>query len=173
MGGPDATPNLWKQPFSAVRASGGYPGNDGTDSVGNIERPARLGVQFSGTQWTPIQESDKSTYKMRDFGDNDNNVNTKSNIITVWANIKCHRPSTLWVNTFNDIFGTFIGHHKNLQKIVLLRWDIQFVFSCQMDGWWSDDSCVYISHCFYVYFTLHPNALQVQQCMWKMTNFLL
>ena len=28
MGGPDATPNLWKQPFSAVRASGGYPGND-------------------------------------------------------------------------------------------------------------------------------------------------
>ena len=28
MGGPDATPNLWKQLFSAVRASGGYPGND-------------------------------------------------------------------------------------------------------------------------------------------------
>ena len=27
MGGPDATPNLWKQLFSAVRASGGYPGN--------------------------------------------------------------------------------------------------------------------------------------------------
>ena len=27
MGGPDATPDLWKQPFSAVRASGGYPGN--------------------------------------------------------------------------------------------------------------------------------------------------
>ena len=27
-GGPDATPNLWKQPFSAVRASGGYPGNE-------------------------------------------------------------------------------------------------------------------------------------------------
>ena len=27
-GGPDATPDLWKQPFSAVRASGGYPGND-------------------------------------------------------------------------------------------------------------------------------------------------
>ena len=27
-GGPDATPNLWKQLFSAVRASGGYPGND-------------------------------------------------------------------------------------------------------------------------------------------------
>ena len=26
-GGPDATPNLWKQLFSAVRASGGYPGN--------------------------------------------------------------------------------------------------------------------------------------------------
>ena len=26
-GGPDATPNLWKQPFSAVRASWGYPGN--------------------------------------------------------------------------------------------------------------------------------------------------
>ena len=26
--GPDATPDLWKQPFSAVRASGGYPGND-------------------------------------------------------------------------------------------------------------------------------------------------
>ena len=26
-GGPDATPDLWKQPFSAVRASGGYPGN--------------------------------------------------------------------------------------------------------------------------------------------------
>ena len=25
--GPDATPNLWKQLFSAVRASGGYPGN--------------------------------------------------------------------------------------------------------------------------------------------------
>ena len=25
--GPDATPDLWKQPFSAVRASGGYPGN--------------------------------------------------------------------------------------------------------------------------------------------------
>ena len=24
---PDATPDLWKQPFSAVRASGGYPGN--------------------------------------------------------------------------------------------------------------------------------------------------
>ena len=23
----DATPDLWKQPFSAVRASGGYPGN--------------------------------------------------------------------------------------------------------------------------------------------------
>ena len=23
----DATPNLWKQLFSAVRASGGYPGN--------------------------------------------------------------------------------------------------------------------------------------------------
>ena len=28
MGGPDATPNLWKQLFSEVRASGGYPGND-------------------------------------------------------------------------------------------------------------------------------------------------
>ena len=28
-GGPDATPDLWKQPFSAVRASGGYPGNAG------------------------------------------------------------------------------------------------------------------------------------------------
>ena len=28
MGGPDATPNLWKQLFSAVRASGGYPGNE-------------------------------------------------------------------------------------------------------------------------------------------------
>ena len=28
MGGPDATSDLWKQPFSAVRASGGYPGND-------------------------------------------------------------------------------------------------------------------------------------------------
>ena len=28
MGGPDATPDLWKQPFSAVRASGGYPGNE-------------------------------------------------------------------------------------------------------------------------------------------------
>ena len=27
MGGPDATSDLWKQPFSAVRASGGYPGN--------------------------------------------------------------------------------------------------------------------------------------------------
>ena len=27
MGGADATPNLWKHPFSAVRASGGYPGN--------------------------------------------------------------------------------------------------------------------------------------------------
>ena len=27
-GGPDATPYLWKQLFSAVRASGGYPGND-------------------------------------------------------------------------------------------------------------------------------------------------
>ena len=27
MGGPDATPYLWKEPFSAVRASGGYPGN--------------------------------------------------------------------------------------------------------------------------------------------------
>ena len=27
MEGPDATPYLWKQPFSAVRASGGYPGN--------------------------------------------------------------------------------------------------------------------------------------------------
>ena len=27
MGGLDATPDLWKQPFSAVRASGGYPGN--------------------------------------------------------------------------------------------------------------------------------------------------
>ena len=26
-GGADATPNLWKHPFSAVRASGGYPGN--------------------------------------------------------------------------------------------------------------------------------------------------
>ena len=26
-GCPDATPYLWKQPFSAVRASGGYPGN--------------------------------------------------------------------------------------------------------------------------------------------------
>ena len=26
-GGPDATPYLWKQLFSAVRASGGYPGN--------------------------------------------------------------------------------------------------------------------------------------------------
>ena len=26
-GGPDATPDLWKQPFSMVRASGGYPGN--------------------------------------------------------------------------------------------------------------------------------------------------
>ena len=26
-GGPYATPNLWKQLFSAVRASGGYPGN--------------------------------------------------------------------------------------------------------------------------------------------------
>ena len=25
---PDATPDLWKQPFSAVRASGGYPGNE-------------------------------------------------------------------------------------------------------------------------------------------------
>ena len=30
MGGPDATPNLWKQLFSAVRASGGYPGNVAT-----------------------------------------------------------------------------------------------------------------------------------------------
>ena len=28
MGGPDATPDLWNQPFSAVRASGGYPGNE-------------------------------------------------------------------------------------------------------------------------------------------------
>ena len=27
MGGPDATPDRWKQPFSAARASGGYPGN--------------------------------------------------------------------------------------------------------------------------------------------------
>ena len=27
MGGPDVTSDLWKQPFSAVRASGGYPGN--------------------------------------------------------------------------------------------------------------------------------------------------
>ena len=27
MGGPDATPDLWKHPFSAVMASGGYPGN--------------------------------------------------------------------------------------------------------------------------------------------------
>ena len=26
-GGPDATLDIWKQPFSAVRASGGYPGN--------------------------------------------------------------------------------------------------------------------------------------------------
>ena len=26
-GGPDATPDLWKQPFSAVRASWGYPGS--------------------------------------------------------------------------------------------------------------------------------------------------
>ena len=27
-GGPDATSDRWKQPFSAVRASGGCPGND-------------------------------------------------------------------------------------------------------------------------------------------------
>ena len=28
MGGPDATSGFWKQPFSAVRALGGYPGNE-------------------------------------------------------------------------------------------------------------------------------------------------
>ena len=33
MGGPDATRYLWKQPFSAVRASGGYPGNDDSQAV--------------------------------------------------------------------------------------------------------------------------------------------
>ena len=38
MGGPDATPNLWKQLFSAVRASGGYPGNEIINSDENPEK---------------------------------------------------------------------------------------------------------------------------------------
>ena len=32
----DATPNLWKQLFSAVRASGGYPGNDDFQGQGQM-----------------------------------------------------------------------------------------------------------------------------------------
>ena len=35
---------------------------------------------------------------MHDFGDSDNKINIKSNIIIVWANIKCQRPSTLWAD---------------------------------------------------------------------------
>ena len=40
MGGPDATPDLWKQPFSAVRASGGYSGN--TEGVDSCDLPCNL-----------------------------------------------------------------------------------------------------------------------------------
>ena len=36
-GGPDATPNLWKQLFSAVRASGGYPGNENKTTYNKTE----------------------------------------------------------------------------------------------------------------------------------------
>ena len=60
---------------------------------------------------------------MHDFGDSDNKINTKSNIIIVWANtcIKCQRPSTLWTDTFNDKFGPFIGLLKNLQNVLFLH----------------------------------------------------
>ena len=44
MGGPDATPNLWKQLFSAVRASGGYPGNGVVNSPYRVyEQAAAIG----------------------------------------------------------------------------------------------------------------------------------
>ena len=47
MGGPDATPDLWKQPFSVVRASGGYPGN-GQTKIYCIEMVL---LQSAGNEW--------------------------------------------------------------------------------------------------------------------------
>ena len=99
-----------------------------TDSVGNIEHPAKLGVQFSGWQWTPIQELDKSTKACTILMTMLIKSILKLNIITVWANINCQRPSTLWVDYFNNKFGPFIGHHKNLQNILLWHGMSSFFF---------------------------------------------
>ena len=51
MGGPDATPDLWKQPFSAVRASGGYPGNatgltPGHQGWNDLHSLCRIGMEY-------------------------------------------------------------------------------------------------------------------------------
>ena len=42
MEGPDATPYLWKQPFSAVRASGGYPGNADFSCLWDLTRSLEI-----------------------------------------------------------------------------------------------------------------------------------
>ena len=51
MGGPDATANLWKQLFSAVRASGGYPGNaaeeDNLSPFDSISLPCRQCIKIN------------------------------------------------------------------------------------------------------------------------------
>ena len=59
MGGPDATPNVWKQLFSAVRASGGYPGNEETSCLPLLNagfEPIRVSDTKSPADWMPADK---------------------------------------------------------------------------------------------------------------------
>ena len=62
-----STPDLWKQPFSAVRASGGYPGNAGlagffhlVEKTGlnpGLNRPEEIG--FFHLKWKKPEKTGK------------------------------------------------------------------------------------------------------------------
>ena len=137
------------------------------DSEGNNERPARLGVQFRGWHWaqrvTPMQKLDKSTKIYTILVTVIIKINTKSNIIIVWANIKCQRPSTLWADTFNDKFDPFISHHKICRMYFYMWCPVCFFMQngFNLVNRWLVS--IYMSLFLCLFHIFHQNALQVKQ----------
>ena len=100
MGGPDATPDLWKQPFSAVRASGGYPGN--------------------GNNWFEITVY----FSVNRTPDNWNIAVLKRDIITTISQIRC-----IWdINMVLKIFLSSRG--TRIDILVLATSQRDFMFTC-------------------------------------------
>ena len=100
---------------------------------------------------------------MHDFGDSDNKINTKSNIIIVWANIKCQRPSTLWAHTFNDKFGPFISHHKIYRMYFYIGCPVCFFMQNGFNLVIRWLVSLYMSLFLCLFNIFHQNALQVKQ----------